>query len=50
LGQDAVPPQPVTLGPGARTPYTTAALINISAMSYGAISRPAVVALGARTA
>lgn len=50
LGEDAVPPQPVTLGPGARTPYTTAALINISAMSYGAISRPAVVALGAGAA
>ncbi len=43
-------PQPVTLGSGARTPYTTAALINISAMSYGAISRPAVVALGAGAA
>lgn len=47
LGQDAVPPQPVTIGPGARAPYTTASLINISAMSYGAISKPALIALGA---
>ncbi len=44
LGQDAVPPRPVTIGPGCRTPYTTASLFNISGMSYGAISRPAVLA------
>ena len=45
LGEDAVPPRPVTIGPGCRTPYTTASLFNISGMSYGAISRPAVLAL-----
>jgi glutamate synthase domain-containing protein 2 len=52
LGEDAVPPRPVTIGPGCRNPYTTASLFNISAMSYGAISRPAVLALsnGARKA
>jgi len=52
LGEDAVPPGNVTIGPGCRTPYTTNALLNISGMSYGAISKPAVLALssGARQA
>ena len=45
LGEDAVPPRPVTIGPGCRNPYTTASLFNVSGMSYGAISRPAVLAL-----
>jgi len=45
LGQDAVPPRPVTIEPGCRVPFTTASLFNISGMSYGAISRPAVLAL-----
>ncbi|MEN8176377.1 MAG: FMN-binding glutamate synthase family protein [Pseudomonadota bacterium] len=45
LGQDAVPPRPVTIGAECRVPYTTASLVNISGMSYGAISRPAVQAL-----
>jgi len=45
LGEDAVPPKPVTIGAGCRSPYTTASLFNISGMSYGAISRPAVLAL-----
>lgn len=45
LGEDAVPPQAVTIGAGCRQPYTTAAIFNISGMSYGAISRPAVLAL-----
>jgi glutamate synthase domain-containing protein 2 len=45
LGEDAVPPRPVTIGEGCTTPYTTASLFNISGMSYGAISRPAVLAL-----
>lgn len=52
LGQDAVPPRPVTIGAGCRHPYITASIFNISGMSYGAISKPAVVALanGARQA
>jgi glutamate synthase domain-containing protein 2 len=52
LGADAVPPQPITIGPGCRNPYVTASLFNISGMSYGAISKPAVTALssGARKA
>jgi glutamate synthase domain-containing protein 2 len=52
LGQDAVPPKPITIGEGAKRPYTTASIFNISGMSYGAISKPAVLALsnGARMA
>ena len=52
LGQDAVPPCDVTIGPYCKHPYTTNSLFNISGMSYGAISRPAVLALsnGAREA
>jgi glutamate synthase domain-containing protein 2 len=52
LGQDAVPPGTVTIGPLCKHPYTTSSLFNISGMSYGAISRPAVLALsnGAREA
>ncbi len=45
LGEDAVPPGPVTIGEGCRKPYTTYSLLNISGMSYGALSKPAVVAL-----
>ena len=45
LDQDAVEPGPVTMGPFAREPYTTNSLINISAMSFGALSKPAVRAL-----
>ena len=52
LGQDAAPVCDVTLGPYCRKPYTTNSLFNISGMSYGAISRPAVLALshGAKAA
>ena len=52
LGEDAMPPQPITFGAGCPHPYTTASIFNISGMSYGAISRPAILALsnGARLA
>lgn len=52
LGEDAVDPEPITIGPGCNQPYTTASIFNISGMSYGAISKPAVIALshGARKA
>ena len=44
--EDAVePPALVTIGPGCQQPYTTSALINISGMSYGALSKPAIRAL-----
>ena len=36
---------PVTIGPFTSHPYTAQSIINISGMSYGAISRPAVRAL-----
>jgi len=45
LGEDTVVPVPVTIGPHSEDPYTTASIINISGMSYGAISKPAVLAL-----
>ena len=35
----------VIIGPYARTPYHAASLINISAMSFGALSKPAILAL-----
>jgi glutamate synthase domain-containing protein 2 len=46
LDEDALEPQAVTIGEhSATTPFTTSALVNISGMSYGAISKPAVLAL-----
>lgn len=46
LGTEAVAPEAITIGDGyCAQPYTTASLINISGMSYGAISKPAVQAL-----
>ncbi|WGL17799.1 FMN-binding glutamate synthase family protein [Microbulbifer bruguierae] len=46
LAKDAVPPREVTVGEGAaRIPYTTRAIFNISGMSFGALSVPAVTAL-----
>ena len=50
LKRDAVDTTEVTLGPFADAPYTTQSVFHISGMSYGAISKPAVLALsnGAR--
>lgn len=52
LGEDAVEPDPITIGPDCTQPYTTASIYNISGMSFGALSKPAVQALshGARKA
>ena len=52
IGQDATPIHKLTIGPNCEHPYTTSSLINISALSYGAISRPAVraLSLGAKKA
>ncbi len=52
LDEDSVPSEAVTIGPHCREPYVTSSIFNISGMSYGAISRPAVLALanGARMA
>lgn len=46
LDEEAVDPQPITIGgDSAQQPFTTSSILNISGMSYGAISRPAVTAL-----
>ncbi|MTI17916.1 FMN-binding glutamate synthase family protein [Rhodobacteraceae bacterium RKSG542] len=52
LDEDMEEPAPLTLGPYVEKPYTPASFFNISGMSYGAISRPAVLALsrGAKAA
>jgi glutamate synthase domain-containing protein 2 len=42
---DARESAPLLVGPGCRQPYEAKSFFNISAMSYGAISRPAVLAL-----
>lgn len=36
---------PMVIGQGARSPYTAKSIFNLSGMSYGAISKPAVQAL-----
>jgi glutamate synthase domain-containing protein 2 len=45
LDQDAVEMQPVEIGPYCKHPYNAPSFFNISGMSYGALSTPAVVAL-----
>jgi len=45
LGTDAVPVREVTIGPLCDKPYVTNSLFNISGMSFGALSKPAVLAL-----
>ena len=37
--------EPMMIGPGAAQPYVAGSFFNISGMSYGAISKPAVLAL-----
>lgn len=52
LSTDIAMPKPVKIGLDCRTPYVTESLFNVSGMSYGAISKPAILALsnGARKA
>lgn len=45
LDEEILPPADVVFGADCPTPYTTNALINISAMSYGSLSKRAVEAL-----
>lgn len=45
LGEDATPLTNQTIGPDCKYPFTTKSVFNISGMSYGAISKPAVLAL-----
>jgi glutamate synthase domain-containing protein 2 len=45
LETDVSPTSPCEIGPYARQPYRTASVFNVSAMSFGSISKPAVLAL-----
>jgi len=45
MERDAVEPGVVTLGPYCDEPYATKSIFNVSAMSFGSISKPAVQAL-----
>ena len=45
LERDVSPTEPMTIGPHARRPYEARSIFNVSAMSYGALSKPAVLAL-----
>ncbi len=45
LSQDAAPPAERTIGPYCDKPYTTDRIVHVSGMSFGAISKPAVLAL-----
>ncbi|WP_413220166.1 FMN-binding glutamate synthase family protein [Tritonibacter mobilis] len=52
LDDQSASTEPMLIGPTARVPYNAPSFFNISGMSYGALSRPAVTALsrGAREA
>lgn len=45
LESEMEPPQPIRVGPYARRPYDAPSFFNVSGMSYGALSRPAIQAL-----
>ena len=45
LTEGSVPAPPITIGESCEHPYETQSIINISGMSFGALSRPAVRAL-----
>ncbi len=45
LAEHSVDSEELEIGPYCRQPYRTASIFNISAMSYGAISKPAILAL-----
>ena len=45
LDEDATEAPALVIGPHARQPYEAQSIINISAMSYGSLSKPAVLAL-----
>ncbi len=45
LDRDAAPTAPVTIGANTPMPYTTDRFFHISGMSFGALSKPAILAL-----
>lgn len=52
LDCESMPPERLVIGPYCRKPYESSSIFNVSGMSYGAISKPAILALsrGARAA
>ncbi|MEN3971499.1 FMN-binding glutamate synthase family protein [Sphingomicrobium sp. XHP0235] len=50
LDEEAVEAGPMQIGPGAERPYTAPSFFNMSSMSYGSLSKPAVRALSLGTA
>ncbi len=45
LSEDAAQTQPLRIGQNCRTPYDAPSFLNISGMSFGALSKPAIQAL-----
>jgi glutamate synthase domain-containing protein 2 len=45
LNEDTVPTQPIVVGPNCKYPYQAKSIFNISAMSYGSMSKNAILAL-----
>ena len=45
LEENALHARPITIGPDTKAPYDAPSFFNISGMSFGAISKPAVLAL-----
>ncbi len=50
LDEEAMTSSLVTIGPDCKQPYSTASFFNISAMSYGSMSKPAITALSSGAA
>ena len=50
LDEDAVEAGPLLIGPTARRPYEAPSFFNMSSMSYGSLSKPAIRALSLGTA
>ena len=52
LTEESTAPERLVIGPYCENPYETGSIFNVSAMSYGAISKPAILALtkGAKAA
>ncbi|MDF1685847.1 MAG: glutamate synthase domain-containing protein 2 [Parvibaculaceae bacterium] len=45
LEEDSTSPSPLEIGPTCKTPFNARSIYNISGMSYGALSKPAITAL-----
>ena len=52
LHEESIPLESLTIGPFCKQPYASSSIFNVSGMSYGAISKPAIQALtkGAKAA